>query len=110
MSLSSYRHGTHRGYSDWYCSPYADIPDDDAADHHGRAKLAGHMLKARAQLPWDGSPRGVHVVLSNEKRKLINRRCSELRRRERPNSVYVESSDAGNGGEPSFHCYPGQQL
>jgi hypothetical protein len=50
-----------------------------------------HVLKAREHLRWDGNSRGVHVVMSNEKRKLINRRCSELQRRERPNSIYVES-------------------
>ena len=44
--------------------------------------------------------------MSHEKRKLINRRCNELHRRERHSSVYVESL----GDEPSFYCYPGQQL
>jgi len=104
-SLSHYRRRTHRGYFNWYGSLYADVPEDDASDYIGRAKLARHILVARERLPWDGSPSGVHVVLSNDKRKLIKRRCNELQRRARPNSVFAQSCD----DESSFYCHPGQQ-
>ena len=65
----------------------------------------------REILPWDGDYRALHVVMSNDKRKLINRKCNEFARRERPDAVFVESSGADKSiGEPSFWCYTGQQL
>ena len=106
ISLSHYRRGTHPGYFKWYCSLYADVPEDDASHYIGRNKLALHILVARERLPWDGSLSGVHVVLGNDKRKLISRRCNELQRRVRPNSVFIQACD----DEPSFYCYTGMQL
>jgi hypothetical protein len=49
--------------------------------------------------------------MSNSTRKHINRLCNELHRREQRRTVLVESRDAGRpDGEPSFHCYVGQEL
>ena len=86
------------------------MPEDDAAaDNAGRTKLARHVRHALERLPWDGDHRGLHVVMSNDKRRLINRRCNELQRP--PTATFVHSPDADRpDGEPSFWCYPGQQL
>ena len=86
-------------------SLYKDVPEDDAAkDHTERAKLAAHIRYARGTLPWDGDHQGLHVVMSNDKSKLINRICDERFRRERPEAVLVDSPDAARpDGEPSFH-------
>jgi len=40
VSLSEYRRGTSLGYFRYDCSLCKDVPEDDAADHAGRTKLA----------------------------------------------------------------------
>jgi len=50
ISLSAYRRGTHHGYYKWYCSLYADVPEDDACDYIGLTKLARRILVARERL------------------------------------------------------------
>ena len=100
MKLTHYSRSVNPGYFHWYCSLDADVPEDDAADSHaGRTKLAQHVLQARRQLPWDGSHRGLHLVMSNAKRKAINQRCNDLERRARPKAVHVPGCD---DDEPSF--------
>ena len=113
VRLSEYRRGMNPGYFRYYCSLYADVAEDDAAkDHTERTKLAAHIRHTREILPWDGDHRALHVVMSNDKRRLINRHCNERSHRERPEAVFVESPDADKPliGEPSFWCYTGQQL
>jgi hypothetical protein len=112
VRLSEYRRGTNLGFLRYYCGLYKDVAEDDCAkDHTERVKLAAHVRHARSLMPWDGDYRALHVVMSNESRKIINRHCNERHRREQPGSVYVESPDAGKpDGEPSFYCYVSQQL
>lgn len=112
VRLSHYRRGVNLGFFRYYCGLYQDIPEDDRArDHTQRARLAAHLRHALTLMPWDGDYRALHVVMSNSTRKHINRLCNELHRREQRRTVLVESRDAGRpDGEPSFHCYVGQEL
>jgi hypothetical protein len=112
VRLSEYRRGRNLNYFKTYCALYADVPEDDAAkDNTERVKLAEHVRRLRSMLPWDGDHRGLHVVMSNDKRKLINRICNAKARAARPDAVFVKSPDDDRPtGEPSFWCYTGQQL
>jgi hypothetical protein len=105
IRLTTYRRGTNPRFFEWYCSLYADVPADDAAQSwKERTALANHVVRAGTRHTYSGVLDAVHLVISNDHRQALNEKCNRaLKPRD---AIFVKSST----GEADFWAYPSLTL